>query len=376
MIWTTERQWPISRLIAGLTVICPLFVASLSAQEVLPRPDPKFDGIIGQTYKDSTPDKIPLVKAPAGAPNILLILIDDVGFGQWSTFGGQVPTPNLDGLAQERPELHALSHDGALLARRARRCSRDATTTRRGPASSPNSAAAIPATADRSPRATAMVPEILRQNGYSTAFFGKNHNIPDWETSISGPFDRWPGLQGFDHFYGFIGGEANQWQPALYATTTPVEMDVPKGREDELHAQRETWPTRRSTTFISRSRSRRIGPFFIYYAAGRDARAAPRAAVSGSTSSRASSTRAGTSTARRRFERQLKLGVIPPDTKLTPRPAEIPAWDSLTPRPEEVDARLMEVFAGLHARRPITRSAGADRLVERHRPVRQHAHHL
>jgi arylsulfatase A-like enzyme len=81
------------------------------------------------------------------------------------------------------------------------------------------------------PESCAMASEVLRQNGYSTAFFGKNHNIADWETSVSGPYDRWPGRQGFDHFYGFIGGETNQWAPALYRDNTPIEMEIPKGKE-------------------------------------------------------------------------------------------------------------------------------------------------
>jgi arylsulfatase A-like enzyme len=149
------------------------------------------------------------------------------------------------------------------------------------------------------PKSEAMGAEILRQNGYSTAFFGKNHNIPDWETSLSGPFDRWPGLQGFDHFYGFIGGEANQWQPALYSGNEPVEMEVPKGRENDytlnenladkaieyIHQEKSVTPDR---------------PFFIYYAPG--ATHAPHhVPQAGSTSSRASSTKAGTNIAKRHF---------------------------------------------------------------------------
>ncbi len=192
-----------------------------------------------------------------------------------------------------------------------------------------------------------MVSEVLRQNGYSTAFFGKNHNIADWETSISGPFDRWPGLQGFDHFYGFVGGEANQWQPALYDGTTPTEMDVPRGREavytlnehlankaiDYIHQQKSVTPDR---------------PFFVYYAPG--ATHAPHhvpkdwmAIFKGEFDRGWDAYREET------FERQKKLGVIPPQTKLTPRPKEIPAWDSLTAAQKTVAARLMEAFAAYTA---------------------------
>ena len=225
------------RRIGGLTLISPVLLATVAAQEVLPRPDPKFNGMIGQTYKDSTPDKIPLVKAPAGAPNVLLILIDDCGFGQWGTFGGQVPTPNLDRLAQEglrytRFHTTALCSPtrAALLTGRNHHSAGTGVITELG--------SGYPGYSGQIPKSDAMVAEILRQNGYSTAFFGKNHNIPDWETSISGPFDRWPGLQGFDHFYGFIGGEANQWQPALYSDNRAGRDGSPQGPRGRLHAQR------------------------------------------------------------------------------------------------------------------------------------------
>lgn len=200
------------------------------AQEVLPRPEPPFKGVIGETYRDSTPDKIPLTKAPEGAPNVLVVLIDDSGFGQWSTFGGLIPTPNLDrlaanGLRYTRFHTTALCSPtrAALLTGRNHHSAATGTITELGDA--------FPGYTGQIPSSAGMVSEILRQNGYSTAFIGKNHNIADWETSISGPFDRWPSRQGFDHFYGFVGGEANQWAPALYRDTTPVEMEIPKGME-------------------------------------------------------------------------------------------------------------------------------------------------
>src|SRR6516162_11377067 len=202
------------------------------AQEVLPRPEPPFNGVIGETYKDSRPDKIPLIKASDGAPNVLIVLIDDCGFGQWGTFGGQVPTPNLDRLAKNglrytRFHTTALCSPtrAALLTGRNHHSCSTGVITELGDS--------FPGYTGQVPKSCAMVSEIVRQNGYSTAFFGKNHNIADWETSISGPFDRWPNMQGFDHFYGFVGGETNQWQPALYDGATPVEMEVPRGREED-----------------------------------------------------------------------------------------------------------------------------------------------
>jgi arylsulfatase A-like enzyme len=190
----------------------PLIRDAAHGQEVLPRPAPPFRGNIGTTYKDSTPDKIPIVNAPDGAPNVLFILIDDCGFGQWGTFGGQIPTPNLDRLAKAGLRYNRF-HTTALCSptRAALLTGRNHHSVSTGVVTEIGSG--FPGYSGQIPTNTAMVSEVLRQHGYSTAFFGKNHNIADWETSVSGPFDRWPTRQGFDHFYGFIGGEANQWAP-------------------------------------------------------------------------------------------------------------------------------------------------------------------
>jgi arylsulfatase len=192
-----------------------------------------------------------------------------------------------------------------------------------------------------------MVSEILRQNGYSTEYVGKNHQIADWETSISGPFDRWPSLQGFDHFYGFIGGETDQWQPPLFRDTTPVEMEIPKGKEgrytlndslaDEaiayIHTEKSVTPDR---------------PFFVYSAPG--ATHSPHHAPKEWMDKFKGKFAQGWDKYREEaYQRQLKLGVIPPDTKLTPRPNEIPAWDSLSADQKKVAERLIEAFAGFTA---------------------------
>jgi arylsulfatase len=326
------------------TQVLPTGGAGLSP--VLPPPTPPFDGIIGRTYKDSKPSKIPVIKAPAGAPNVIVILIDDAGFGQWGTFGGQVPTPNLDKFAKNGLK-YTCFHTTAL-------CSptRAALLTGRNHHSAATGCitelgTSFPGYTGQIPQSCAMVSEIVRQNGYSTAFFGKNHNIADWETSVAGPFDRWPSRQGFDHFYGFVGGETDQWQPCLYDDATPVSMQIPKGREetytfnehladkaiDYMHQQKSVTPDR---------------PFFVYYAPG--ATHAPHhvpkdwmAKFKGQFDQGWDKYREET------FERQLKLGVIPKDTKLTPRPKEIPAYDSLTADQKKVAARLMEAFAGFTA---------------------------
>jgi len=318
--------------------------ASLSP--VLPPPEAPFDGIIGRTYKDSKPSKIPVVKAPASAPNVLVILIDDCGFGQWSTFGGQIPTPNLDKLAKNGLK-YTRFHTTAL-------CSptRAAILTGRNHHSAATGCitelgSSFPGYTGQVPKSCAMVSEIVRQNGYSTAFFGKNHNIADWETSISGPFDRWPNMQGFDNFYGFVGGEANQWQPALYDGVTPVEMEVPKGREEDYTLNEHL--ANKAIDYLRRQKSITPDrPFFVYYAPG--ATHAPHHVPKNWMEKFKGKFDQGWDKYREEtYQRQLELGVIPKDTKLTPRPQQIPAWDSLTDDQRKVAARLMEAFAGYTA---------------------------
>jgi arylsulfatase len=313
---------------------------------VLPPPQPKFDGVIGTTYKDSTMGRFPVAKAPDGAPNVLLIVIDDCGFGQWSTFGGQIPTPNLDRLAKKglrytrfhTTALCSPSRAALLTGRNHHSCATGVIT---------EIGDSFPGYTGQIPKSCAMGAEMLRQNGYSTAFFGKNHNVADWETSVSGPFDRWPTSQGFDHFYGFVGGESNQWQPALYEDTRAVEMEIPPGREDDytlnealadraieyIHQQKSVTPDR---------------PFFVYYAPG--ATHAPHHVPKEWIEKFKGQFDQGWDKYREEcFKRQLALGVIPKDTKLTPRPEEIPAYDALTPDQKKVAARLMETFAAYTA---------------------------
>jgi arylsulfatase A-like enzyme len=324
-----------------------LAVSLAAAQEVLPKPEEGFkDAKIGRTYKDSTPGELTLTQAPAGAPNVLYILIDDAGFGQWGTFGGQIPTPNLDRLAKmglRYTRFHTTSlcspTRAALLTGRNHHSAGTGVIVEIGDG--------YPGYSGQIPKSTAMFAEVLRQGGYSTAFIGKDHNIADWETSISGPYDRWPNLQGFDYFYGFIGGEMDQWQPELYRGTTPVAMEIPKGQEGHytlndsladdtiryIHQEKSVTPDR---------------PFFIYYAPG--ATHAPHhvppewiAKFKGQFNQGWDKYREET------YQRQLKMGVIPPGTKLTPRPPEIPAWDSLSPDAQGVAERLMEIFAAYTA---------------------------
>lgn len=313
---------------------------------VLPPPEEPFKGVIGRTYKESVMDKMRVIKAPEGAPNVLIVLIDDAGFGQASTFGGQIPTPTLERLAQSglrytRYHTTALSSPtrAAILTGRNHHSAATGTIT--------EFADSFPGYTGSIPRSTALIAEILRQNGYSTAAFGKWHNTADWEQTAAGPFDRWPTSLGFDHWYGFQGGQANQWNTPLYNGTTPVDMRIPPGKQGHytlndaladncinwLHQQKSVTPDR---------------PFFIYFAPG--ATHAPHHVPKEWMDKFKGQFDQGWDKYREEtYQRQLKLGVIPPDAKLTPRPKEIPAYDSLTPDQRKGAARLMEAFAGFTA---------------------------
>src|ERR1700751_3438558 len=328
--------------------IAAFLTASLTvAQGVLPKPEQAFkDAKIGRTYKDSKPGTITLGKAPAGAPNVLIILIDDAGFGQWGTFGGQIPTPNLDrlakmGLRYTRFHTTALCSPtrAALLTGRNHHSAGTGVITEIGDG--------YPGYSGQIPKSAGMFAEVLRQGGYDTAFIGKNHNIADWETSISGPYDRWPSLQGFDYFYGFIGGGIGPWPAIIYRGPTPVSKEVPKGKEGHytlndsladdtiryIHQEKSVTPDR---------------PFFIYYAPG--ATHAPHHVPKEWIEKFKGQFNQGWDNYREEtYQRQLKIGVIPPDTKLIPRPKEIPAWDSLSADQQRVAARLMEIFAAFTA---------------------------
>ena len=194
----------------------------------LPKPDPGFKGTIGETYKDSKPDYPQAVMAPKGAPNVLLILLDDVGFGMCSTFGGPVPTPHLDKLAKNGLTYNRF-HTTAL-------CSptRAALLTGRNHHSCGTGViiemgTGYPGYTGKVPQSTSVVAQTMRDNGYATAMFGKAHNTPEPEISPAGPFHNWPTGQGFEYFYGFNQGETNQYYPTLYRNTVPVSQ--PKSPE-------------------------------------------------------------------------------------------------------------------------------------------------
>ncbi len=191
-------------------------------------------------------------------------------------------------------------------------------------------------------RSVGTIGEMLRYNGYSTAWFGKNHNVPDWQTSQAGPFDLWPTGLGFDYFFGFIGGDANQWRSPLFENTVPYDAPEQQGKKprhlDELMADKAIDWIRLQHSLAPQK------PFFAYYATGTShaPHHAPRewiAKFQGKFDQGWDKVREET------LARQKQLGVVPADTQLTPRPAGIPAWDSLTPEQKKVYARMMEVYA-------------------------------
>src|SRR5215813_6468166 len=258
-------------LVAGLLAVGALVGSDAAkaqaskAQEVLPHPEPAFKGKIGRLVKDSKPDFPKEVQAPKGAPNVLLILTDDVGFGAASTFGGPIPTPTFDKLAASGLRYNTF-HTTAL-------CSptRAALITGRNhhTASTGNImefATGYPGYNSLMSRSVGTVGEMLRYNGYTTAWFGKNHNVPDWHTSRAGPFDLYPTGLGFDYFFGFLGGDTDEWHSALFENTLPIEPPEQQGPNpkhlDELMADKAIGWIRMQHSVAPQK------PFFVYYATG------------------------------------------------------------------------------------------------------------
>ncbi len=312
------------------------------AQGVLPRPEAPFKGAINRTAKESTPDFPKPITAPRGAPNILLILTDDVGFGASSTFGGPIPTPTLDRLAKAGLRYTEF-HTTALCSptRAALITGRNHHTDATGVIM--EMATGYPGYNSLMPKSSGSIAEVLRQNGYNTAWFGKNHNVPDWQTSEAGPFDLWPTGLGFEYFYGFLGGDTDEWHSALFEGTKPVEAEEQEGDKlthlDQLLADHAiAWIRLQHALAPDR-------PFFAYYAPG-TAHAPHHAPKEWIEKFKGQFDQGWDKVREETLDRQKKLGVVPPNTKLTARPKEIPAWDSLTPDQKKLYAHMMEVYAG------------------------------
>lgn len=318
-------------------------VTRAGTPDILPRPDFHFHGQVGRTYQDSDPAQFPQpVQAPKGAPNIVLILLDDVGFGQFSTFGGGVPSPTMDRLAAEGLRYNHF-HTTAL-------CSptRAALITGRNHHSASFAGITELATGYDGyccvlPRDCGTIGEVLRQNGYMTAWIGKNHNTPTWELSAAGPFDRWANGLGFDYFYGFNAGDMNHWNPLLFENRdlVPASDDPEYHLTEDLADKAVAWVRRAKSIAPDR-------PYFLYVAPG--ATHAPHQAPQAWIDKFKGQFDMGWDAYREQtLDRQKKLGVVPADTDLTERSPGLPAWEGLEPDQKAVYARMMEVFAAYGA---------------------------
>jgi len=324
----------------------PLNFAALASQApadeldrtVLPIPEPKHPPITVLDVRNAKAPPRFAVKAPAAAPNVLIVLIDDMGFGQSSAFGGPIQMPTVERLAQNGLRYNHF-HTTALCSptRAALLTGRNHHVCNMG--SITETATAFPGQTGQRPDSVAPLAEMLRQNGFATAAFGKSHETAAWEVSTSGPTNRWPTRSGFDKFYGFIGGEANQWAPTIYDGMNPVEP--PKVPNYHLL----TDMTNQAIAWTKAVKSLTPDkPFFLYYAPG--ATHAPHhvpkewiAKYKGRFDQGWDKLREET------LARQKNLGVVPGETQLAPKPAAIKDWDKLTPDEQKLFAHQMEVFA-------------------------------
>lgn len=291
---------------------------------------------------DSKFPPIEQLRPPQGAPNVLVILLDDAGFGASSAFGGPCNTPTAEKLAANGLKFTRF-HTTALCAP-----TRQALLTGRnhhsvGMGSITETATGAPGYCSVLPNSMAPLAKTLKLNGYATAQFGKCHEVPVWQTSPVGPFDAWPtGGGGFEYFYGFIGGEANQWYPSLYEGTTPVEVD--RTPEEGYHLMDDM--TTKAKNWIAQQKAMTPDkPFFIYFAPG--ATHAPHHVPKEWADKYKGKFNGGWDQLRQEtFERQKKLGVIPQNAVLTAPNAELPAWDSMPADFKAFLCREMEVYAG------------------------------
>jgi arylsulfatase len=310
---------------------------------ILPIPDRPYQGLIVYDAKDPDAKFPPIepLRPPQGAPNVLIVLLDDVGFGASSTFGGPCATPTADRLASTGLTYNRF-HTTALCAP-----SRAALLTGRnhhsvGMGGVTEVATSAPGYNSIRPNTAAPLAEILKLNGYSTAQFGKCHEVPVWQTSPMGPFDAWPTGSGFECFYGFIGGETNQWYPSLFEGTTPIEQ--PKTPEEGYHLMEDM--TGKAINWVRQQKALMPDkPFFVYFAPG--ATHAPHHVPSEWADKYKGRFDQGWDRLREEiFARQKELVVIPPEAELTTRPAEIPAWDDMPQDLKPVLLRQMELYAG------------------------------
>jgi arylsulfatase len=318
---------------AGVVTDSKIDRSSLPIREPVATKSKVFD------VRTATPPPRFDVAAPKGAPNVVVVLIDDMGFGTANCYGGPVTMPTMDRLAKGGLRYNRF-HTTAL-------CAPTRTALLTGYNHHSNNMGVITELASTYPGYTAVRPqsitpmaEVLRQNGFNTAQFGKCHEVPPWEISNNGPQDRWPTHSGFEKFYGFLGGETNQWAPLIYDGVTLVEtpQDSAYHFTTDMTNQAINWVRTQQALQPEK-------PFFMYYAPG--ATHAPHHAPKEYIAKYKGKFDKGWDKIREEtFVRQKSLGIIPPDTKLAPKPKEIKDWETLTPDEKKLFARQMEVFAG------------------------------
>lgn len=325
-------------LIAGCLSVALVAASSAGAQEVLPRPEQPFGGRIGITVQDSVKDFPREVEAPKDAPNILVILTDDVGFGASSTFGGPIPTPTMERLAQaglRYTQFHTTAlcspTRAALLSGRNHHSAATGVIMEAG--------TGFPGYNTLMPKSDGTFAEVLKQNGYNTAWYGKNHNVPDWHGSQAGPFGLWPTGLGFEYFYGFLGGDTSQWNPAIIENIKPIEPPHTKDYffDDDLadHAIDRI----RMLNSVAPQK-----PWLVYYATG-TAHAPHHAPKDWIAKFKGNFDQGWDKVREETLARQKQIGVVPASTKLTERSSGIPAWDSLDADHKKIAAHMMEVYA-------------------------------
>jgi arylsulfatase len=330
-------------------VILGLFASACSAptgqrtdvpsdRTVLPIPEPERPTYTELDVRNATPPPRFEVRAPDGAPNVVVVLVDDLGFAGTSTFGGPVPTPTFDRLADGGVHYNNFHTTSVCSPTRAAiKSGRNHHVANMGGII--ETGTAFPGNTGQIPNDVAPVAEMLRLNGYSTAAFGKWHETAAWEASVSGPLARWPTFQGFDKFYGFLGGETNQWAPFIYDGVHPVELP------DDPDYHFLTDMTDQATSWIRYQKALTPDrPFFVYFAPG--ATHAPHHVPNEWIEKYEGKFEQGWDSLRDEIlARQLEQGIVPEGTGLAPKPEAIPEWDELSADEQTLFKRQVEVFA-------------------------------
>jgi arylsulfatase A-like enzyme len=332
-----QRTAPVTAAI-GLALAVSSLAADSLDRTVLPIKEPLRQTTTTLDVRKATAPPRFEVKAPEGGPNVLLVLIDDLGFAGTSAFGGPVATPHFDRIAAGGIKYNNF-HTTAV-------CSPTRTALKSGRNHHVNNMGGISETGTSFPGNTGQIPneiaplaEMLRLNGFATGAFGKWHETSAWEASMAGPFDRWPHHQGFDKFYGFIGGETNHWAPFIYDGTHQVELPEDPNYHflTDMTDQTIAWIRQQKAMTPDR-------PFFAYYAPG--ATHAPHHVPADWIAKWKGKFDGGWDAMREQIlARQIELGVVPKGTKLAPKPDAIPEWESLTADQKKLFTRQAETFA-------------------------------